>query len=47
MGEAWGERLFTGVDPSGYEWKFSVTIPGAAVADGTDAARESWFGNTG
>jgi uncharacterized glyoxalase superfamily protein PhnB len=44
MDEAWGERLFTCVDPFGYEWKFSVTIPGMEAADGTKAAREAWFG---
>jgi uncharacterized glyoxalase superfamily protein PhnB len=45
MDEAWGERLFTCVDPFGYEWKFSVPIPGMEEADGTAATRASWFGN--
>ena len=43
MDEAWGERLFTFVDPFGYEWKLSVPLPDAS-GDGTEAARESWFG---
>jgi uncharacterized glyoxalase superfamily protein PhnB len=44
MDEAWGERLFTFVDPSGYEWKLSVPIPDGSGIDGTEAARASWFG---
>jgi hypothetical protein len=28
--EAWGERLFTCIDPFGYQWKFSIPIPGAS-----------------
>jgi uncharacterized glyoxalase superfamily protein PhnB len=47
MDEPWGERLFTCLDPFGYEWKFSVPIAGTEAAEGTDAARESWFGDTG
>jgi uncharacterized glyoxalase superfamily protein PhnB len=47
MDEPWGERLFTCLDPFGYEWKFSVPIPGTDGAEGTEATRESWFGNTG
>lgn len=44
MDEAWGERLFTCVDPFGYEWKLSVPIPGAEEGDGVEATRKSWFG---
>jgi uncharacterized glyoxalase superfamily protein PhnB len=47
MDEPWGERLFTCLDPFEYEWKFSVPIPGTEGVEGTEAARESWFGNTG
>jgi uncharacterized glyoxalase superfamily protein PhnB len=47
MDEAWGERLFTCLDPFGYQWKFSVPIPGTEGVEGTEAARDSWFGNTG
>jgi uncharacterized glyoxalase superfamily protein PhnB len=43
MDEPWGERLFTCVDPFGYEWKFSVPSVDASDAGGTEAARESWF----
>lgn len=45
MDEAWGERLFTCVDPFGYQWKFSVAIPGMEAPDATEAARQSWFGS--
>jgi uncharacterized glyoxalase superfamily protein PhnB len=44
MDEAWGERVFSSLDPFGYEWEFSIPIPGAEPADGTAAVRESWFG---
>lgn len=44
MDEAWGERLFTFVDPIGYEWKLSVPIPDGSGGNGTEAARASWFG---
>jgi uncharacterized glyoxalase superfamily protein PhnB len=42
--EAWGERVFTCLDPFGYEWEFTVPIPGATPPDGTAAVRERWFG---
>jgi uncharacterized glyoxalase superfamily protein PhnB len=44
MDEAWGERLFAFVDPSGYEWKLSIPIANGSTIDGTEAARRSWFG---
>lgn len=44
MDEAWGERLFTCVDPFGYEWEFSVPIPGMEEMEGTATTRERWFG---
>jgi uncharacterized glyoxalase superfamily protein PhnB len=47
MDEAWGERLFTCLDPFGYEWKFSVPIEGIDEVDGTAATRASWFGSAG
>ena len=47
MDEAWGERLFTCVDPFGWEWEFFVPIPEAEPADGTKAARANWFGTGG
>ena len=43
MDEAWGERLFTFLDPSGYEWELSVPLPDREPADGLAAAREAWF----
>jgi uncharacterized glyoxalase superfamily protein PhnB len=42
--EAWGERVFTCLDRFGFEWEFTVPIPGARPADGTVAVREQWFG---
>jgi uncharacterized glyoxalase superfamily protein PhnB len=44
MDEAWGERVFSCLDPFGFEWEFSVPIPGARPADGTAAVSEQWFG---
>jgi uncharacterized glyoxalase superfamily protein PhnB len=42
--EPWGERVFTCLDPFGYEWEFIVSIPGAEPEDGTSAAQGRWFG---
>ena len=47
MDEAWGERLFTCVDPFGYEWEFVVPIPGVEQAEGTEAVQAQWFGGAG
>lgn len=47
MEEAWGERLFTFVDPFGYEWELTVPVPGGAPADPTAAVQASWFGGAG
>jgi uncharacterized glyoxalase superfamily protein PhnB len=44
MDEAWGERVFSCLDPFGYEWEFSHPIAGAEAEDGTEAVRASWFG---
>jgi uncharacterized glyoxalase superfamily protein PhnB len=38
MDEAWGERVFSCLDPFGYEWEFSHPIAGAETEDGTDDA---------
>jgi uncharacterized glyoxalase superfamily protein PhnB len=43
MDEARGVRVFTCLDPFGYEWEFSVPIPGMAPADGSAAVQASWF----
>jgi uncharacterized glyoxalase superfamily protein PhnB len=45
MDEAWGERVFSCLDPFGYEWEFSTPIPGAEASDGTAAVQKSWFGD--
>lgn len=47
MEEAWGERLFTCIDPFGYEWELTVPVPGAEPADATAAVQASWFGGAG
>ena len=44
MDEAWGERVFSCLDPFGYEWEFTVPIPGAEVEDALESTRSSWFG---
>jgi uncharacterized glyoxalase superfamily protein PhnB len=40
--EPWGERVFSCVDPFGYEWEIGVPIE--EVEDATEAVREQWFG---
>jgi uncharacterized glyoxalase superfamily protein PhnB len=40
----WGERVFTFLDPFGYEWEFFQPIPGAEEIDGTVATHDAWFG---
>jgi uncharacterized glyoxalase superfamily protein PhnB len=44
MDEAWGDRVFTCLDPFGYEWEFLQPIADVDTADGLAAVRESWFG---
>jgi uncharacterized glyoxalase superfamily protein PhnB len=44
MDEAWGDRVFMGVDPFGYEWECSQPIADVSAAAGLAAVRESWFG---
>jgi uncharacterized glyoxalase superfamily protein PhnB len=41
--EPWGERVFTCLDPFGYEWEFTVPIPDFE-GEGTAAAEASWYG---
>jgi uncharacterized glyoxalase superfamily protein PhnB len=43
MDEAWGERVFTCLDPFGFEWEFAVPIPGGGP-HGTAAVHQEWFG---
>jgi uncharacterized glyoxalase superfamily protein PhnB len=45
MDEAWGVRLFSCLDPFGYEWELSVPISETRPADGLAAVRASWFGS--
>jgi uncharacterized glyoxalase superfamily protein PhnB len=44
MDEAWGERVFTCLDPFGYELEFFTPLPAGPPEDPTAAVRESWFG---
>jgi uncharacterized glyoxalase superfamily protein PhnB len=44
MDEAWGERVFSCLDPFGYEWEFFHPIAEMEAADATSAVQESWFG---
>ena len=41
-----GERLFTCLDPFGYEWELFQPIVGMEPIDGIAAAYTSWFGET-
>jgi uncharacterized glyoxalase superfamily protein PhnB len=45
MDEAWGDRVFTCLDPFGYEWEFTHPIAQMSATEGTAAVRESWFGS--
>jgi uncharacterized glyoxalase superfamily protein PhnB len=47
MDEAWGERVFSCLDPFGYEWEFSHPIAEISAEEGTAAVRASWFGTAG
>jgi uncharacterized glyoxalase superfamily protein PhnB len=46
MDEVWGDRVFSGIDPFGYEWECSHPIADVSAGDGLAAVRESWFGAT-
>jgi uncharacterized glyoxalase superfamily protein PhnB len=42
--EPWGERIFTCVDPFGYEWELITPLPGGGPEDAAAATRAEWFG---
>jgi uncharacterized glyoxalase superfamily protein PhnB len=44
MDEAWGERVFSCLDPFGYEWEFSHPIADVDPEAATAAVEASWFG---
>jgi uncharacterized glyoxalase superfamily protein PhnB len=43
MDEAWGERIFSCLDPFGYEWEFSHPLDDVPD-DPTAAVQRNWFG---
>jgi catechol 2,3-dioxygenase-like lactoylglutathione lyase family enzyme len=43
MDEAWGERIFSCLDPFGYEWEFSHPLD-SVPDDPTAAVHRNWFG---
>jgi uncharacterized glyoxalase superfamily protein PhnB len=45
MDEAWGDRVFTCLDPFGYEWELTHPTEQMSTAEGTAAVRASWFGS--
>jgi uncharacterized glyoxalase superfamily protein PhnB len=45
MDEAWGDRVFTCLDPFGYEWELTHPLAEMGSADATAAVRASWFGS--
>jgi uncharacterized glyoxalase superfamily protein PhnB len=44
--EHWGDRVFSALDPFGFEWEIAQPIPGAEPADGAAAAQAAWFGSS-
>jgi uncharacterized glyoxalase superfamily protein PhnB len=42
MEEFWGVRLFTALDPEGYEWQITQTIVEISPEEGAKAAKEAW-----
>ena len=42
----WGDRVFSCLDPFGFEWEISVPLGDAANEDAFDATRERWFGTS-
>ena len=43
--EPWGDRVFSALDPFGFEWEIAQPIPGAEPSDGAADAQEAWFGS--
>jgi uncharacterized glyoxalase superfamily protein PhnB len=42
MEEFWGVRLFTALDPAGYEWQITQTIEELTPGEGAEAAKRAW-----
>lgn len=42
MEEFWGVRLFTALDPAGYEWQITQTINEMTPEEGAAAAKAAW-----
>ena len=43
--EPWGDRVFSALDPFGFEWEIAQPIPGAGPSDGAAEAQAAWFGS--
>jgi uncharacterized glyoxalase superfamily protein PhnB len=41
--EPWGDRVFSALDPFGFEWEIAQPIPGQQPADGAAATQAAWF----
>lgn len=42
MEEFWCERLFTGIDPFGYEWQFTQGSKSMSFEEQMEAAKQQW-----
>lgn len=42
MEEFWCERLFTAIDPFGYEWQFTQGSKAMSVEEQVEAAKQQW-----
>lgn len=45
--EAWGDRVFSALDPFGFEWEIAQPIPAAETNDGVAKTQAAWFGFPG
>jgi uncharacterized glyoxalase superfamily protein PhnB len=45
--EAWGDRVFSALDPFGFEWEIAQPIPAAETNDGVAETQAAWFGFPG
>jgi uncharacterized glyoxalase superfamily protein PhnB len=45
--EAWGDRVFSALDPFGFEWEIAQPIPAAETNDGIAKTQAAWFGFPG
>ena len=45
--EAWGDCVFSALDPFGFEWEIAQPIPGAETTDGAAETQAAWFGFPG